>query len=303
MARGITENDVHEAADALVAACERPTVERIRAYLGTGSPNTVTRWLDTWWGRLGNRLASQRATLALPDAPSEVVSLASRWWELALSVATNNAESVVAAETAHLDALRDQLAAQAELDRVGRETAMRQVHARGEQLAAWEQRAADWDVERTRMRSETERLAAVAALDREALDALRTTHATAQQHAEAERAAAAHHVRVVEDRAHQAVDVARQEAKALRAALTAATRDATRKDAILAKERAASARALAAAEREAITARTKAQTMEAALATFKASLRTQGRRISPEPASPRRAMPKRPVPSPSSKRP
>ena len=41
MARGITEEDVHSAADALVCAGERPTVERIRAHLGTGSPNTV----------------------------------------------------------------------------------------------------------------------------------------------------------------------------------------------------------------------------------------------------------------------
>jgi len=37
MARGITESDVHTAADELVARGERPTVERIRAHLGTGS--------------------------------------------------------------------------------------------------------------------------------------------------------------------------------------------------------------------------------------------------------------------------
>ena len=43
MARGITESDVHTAADEIVAAGDRPTVERIRAHLGTGSPNTVTR--------------------------------------------------------------------------------------------------------------------------------------------------------------------------------------------------------------------------------------------------------------------
>jgi hypothetical protein len=55
MARGITEAQVHAAADALVAAGERPTVERIRAHLGSGSPNTVTRLLDTWWAGLGPR--------------------------------------------------------------------------------------------------------------------------------------------------------------------------------------------------------------------------------------------------------
>src|SRR5690606_7762285 len=69
MARGISEHDVHQAADALVVAGERPTVERIRAHLGTGSPNTVVRWLDTWWRGLGARLHEQQARLALPEAP------------------------------------------------------------------------------------------------------------------------------------------------------------------------------------------------------------------------------------------
>ena len=56
MARGITESDVHTAADEIVGLGERPTVERVRAHLGTGSPNTVTRWLETWWQGLGRRL-------------------------------------------------------------------------------------------------------------------------------------------------------------------------------------------------------------------------------------------------------
>ncbi|PPU41477.1 DNA-binding protein [Xanthomonas hortorum] len=43
MARGITESDVNDAADALVADGERPTAERIRAHLGTSQPNTVVR--------------------------------------------------------------------------------------------------------------------------------------------------------------------------------------------------------------------------------------------------------------------
>lgn len=56
MPKDISETDVHQAADALVAQGERPTIERIRAHLGTGSPNTVTRWLETWWQRLDERL-------------------------------------------------------------------------------------------------------------------------------------------------------------------------------------------------------------------------------------------------------
>ncbi|WP_425602397.1 DNA-binding protein [Luteibacter aegosomatis] len=75
MGHGITEAQVHAAADALVEAGDRPTVERIRAHLGTGSPNTVTRYLDSWWGGLGVRLAAVRASAAIPAAPAEVVDL------------------------------------------------------------------------------------------------------------------------------------------------------------------------------------------------------------------------------------
>lgn len=48
MRRGITQEQVNTAADALVAGGEKPTVEKIRVALGTGSPNTITRMLDTW---------------------------------------------------------------------------------------------------------------------------------------------------------------------------------------------------------------------------------------------------------------
>lgn len=70
MARGITESDVHTAADEIVAAGDRPTVERIRAHLGTGSPNTVTRWLETWWQALGPRLEAQQRRFADPKGYS-----------------------------------------------------------------------------------------------------------------------------------------------------------------------------------------------------------------------------------------
>lgn len=82
MARGITELDVHGAADALVAKGERPTVERVRAHLGTGSPNTVTRLLETWWQSLGSRLHPESS--GVKDAPAVVGKLAGQWWALAL---------------------------------------------------------------------------------------------------------------------------------------------------------------------------------------------------------------------------
>jgi hypothetical protein len=42
MPRGITENDVFTACDALLLAGERPTIERVPQKIGRGSPNTVT---------------------------------------------------------------------------------------------------------------------------------------------------------------------------------------------------------------------------------------------------------------------
>ena len=87
MARGVTQEQVNAAIDTLVAAGERPTIERVRAALGTGSPNTVTRMLDIWWAALGKRLAAQQQKVAMANAPAEVSALASQLWEQALRAA------------------------------------------------------------------------------------------------------------------------------------------------------------------------------------------------------------------------
>ncbi|MGE8237358.1 MAG: DNA-binding protein [Stenotrophomonas indicatrix] len=113
MARGITESDVHTAADELVAKGERPTVERIRAHLGTGSPNTVTRWLETWWNRLGTRL--QRARPDLEGAPVVLAELAGQWWELALKHAQEAAHRELAEAEQSLATQRDALEAKSRL--------------------------------------------------------------------------------------------------------------------------------------------------------------------------------------------
>lgn len=88
MARGITEEEVHHAADAIVSRGERPTIERIRAELGRGSPNTVNRHLDAWWAELPKRLAPQ-----VDDLPGEIVELARKIWQQVLPKATELAES------------------------------------------------------------------------------------------------------------------------------------------------------------------------------------------------------------------
>lgn len=49
MARpGITYQEVAAAADSIVAAGENPTIQRVRAALGTGSPNTIHKHLTAW---------------------------------------------------------------------------------------------------------------------------------------------------------------------------------------------------------------------------------------------------------------
>ena len=55
--RGIQEEDVFRAADALLAEGLRPTIERVRLKIGRGSPNTVSPMLERWFASLGERLA------------------------------------------------------------------------------------------------------------------------------------------------------------------------------------------------------------------------------------------------------
>ncbi len=98
MAKGITQEQVNQAADSLLLVGERPTIDRIRSVLGTGSPNTVNRYLDAWWVNLGQRLTQVQVKLALPDAPAEITALASQFWERALASARAQAQNEIEAE-------------------------------------------------------------------------------------------------------------------------------------------------------------------------------------------------------------
>lgn len=232
MARGITEIDVHTAADKIVAAGERPTVERIRAHLGTGSPNTVTRWLESWWQQLGRRLTAQHAKLALPAAPAAIEALATQLWERALEAARNEA-------LAGLDGAREELATQ----RAILETERVRLHddAESHRLAATNAQQGQALAEARLLEAERliqqqlDRLNDVAG-QRDALqtrwERLEHDHAKLRARLEEQEASAAterqalsQHVRSVEDRAHAEVDRARQEVKELRLQLGAAQRD------------------------------------------------------------------------------
>lgn len=222
MARGITERDVHTAADALVAAGERPTVERIRAHLGTGSPNTVTRWLETWWQALGRRLDGHQARLAVPDAPEAVARAAGQLWSLALEAAKASLEEELSAERAALHVDRDALLkARAALDaeaatlRSESEAAMaakRLAEAQSTELARLVTRLEAQVEELTGQRDAAGKREAEIEAARQALE---QRLQALQKAADAEREGFLVHIRAVEDRANKEVDRTRQEAKDL----------------------------------------------------------------------------------------
>jgi DNA repair exonuclease SbcCD ATPase subunit len=223
MARGITQSDVDQAADALLLGGERPTVDRIRQHLGTGSPNTVTRLLDVWWKALGSRLSLQQRKVALPDAPEAVASLASQLWEQALVTAREHADTALAEErgalaTARLEADSRVAAAQQALE-AAREaeaqavTALSTAHDRfvERQRLVDQQTAQLEDLARQR----DEAIQRITAQETE-VTALRARLDAQQSEAAGVREAQAAHLRAVEDRAHAEIDRARQETRELK---------------------------------------------------------------------------------------
>lgn len=232
MARGITEEDVHSAADALVCAGERPTVERIRAHLGTGSPNTVIRWLDTWWAGLGTRLRGRGIQIDLPQAPGAVAELAGQFWASALEHARALAEDELAQEQAALKTDRVKLdEAHEELHREASRT-QEQVTAalQARDLAVARSEELERLVRRLEEHLEESKILLAAANGRakaaeERHRGLEQRHQDLQERSETERRNAASHVRATEDRASVEVDRARQEARDLKRQLAAVLKE------------------------------------------------------------------------------
>ncbi|WP_413974851.1 DNA-binding protein [Stenotrophomonas acidaminiphila] len=220
MARGITETDVHTAADELVANGDRPTVERIRAHLGTGSPNTVTRWLDTWWKNLGIRLQPKRPDLK--DAPAALAELAGQWWALALEHAR---ESVLE----ELADTRQSLAAEYDELRVQQQSFAHEgsaLHAKATASAQSERLALTQVAELRQLVDQLQSQLAESARQRASTDqrleqvesarrAMEARLQELQELARSERDSLIEHARSVENRAAREVDQARQQAKEL----------------------------------------------------------------------------------------
>lgn len=274
MAKGITEFDVHQAADSLLGTGERPTVEKIRALLGTGSPNTVIRHLDTWWSALGPRLAAQTAISALPEMPQAVAALAQRFWREALEAAAGHATEQVRLERQALQDDRTALSAErtdlqsrmAELQQTAddalhglKASEAAQLDLRG-QLDSAGNLTKDLQLQRDAAISRADRLESQLAAAQQLL-------AASREATERERAELTEYVRSVENRGHQEVDRLRQqlvatelerEAANRRASRAAAAHDEAvhnaRQDATVAREEATRLRALAEASQQQLKA-------------------------------------------------
>ena len=269
MARGITQDQVNAAIDALVVAGERPTIERVRAALGTGSPNTLTRMLDTWWAALGDRLSLQRQKVAMPDAPCEVSALASQLWEQALRSACVEAHNALEGERARMESDRVQLATERVQIQQAIATQSLVVAAAEQAQTLAETRLADAQQLAERHGQQLvdvlrQRDALQARVDQltEDMAALGTRLRQQETTAAAQRESQAQHLRTIEDRSHLEVDRARQETKELRVQHTALERE----HALREKQRDETRAALSAAQREAASHRARSETLEKQLA-------------------------------------
>lgn len=218
MAIGVPETDVFQAADAVLARGERPTVERVRVELGRGSPARVGQLLEQWWEQLAQRL---KGHALLPELPGEVAQAYAESWRLALVHAETTARAALAEDQNTLFAAQTTLTQERKLWEIALVEAQAnaiehatqwaqadvQLHERQTLIDQLEAQRIDLLQQRDRLQVQLERQQAE-------LDVLRTEHATAQTH-----------IRTVEDRAHQQIDHARQEIKALQQRLDRSQRE------------------------------------------------------------------------------
>jgi DNA repair exonuclease SbcCD ATPase subunit len=224
MPKGITQEQVNAAADALVAASERPTVEKIRAQLGTGSPNTVTRMLEAWRGALATRMGQM---LVLPEVPGDVGQAFAEVWRLAIAHAAAIAQASLAQEQNALLAAQSSLIQERKIWEIAIAEAQELAQSAAQTREVAETRLTDVQrlveqqagqlAELVRQRDGLQQRAEQLAGDFD-------NHKSAVT---AEREAQAAHVRAVEDRAHAEIDRAREETKTLQTILQRREREAS----------------------------------------------------------------------------
>ncbi|MDB5869707.1 MAG: hypothetical protein JWP96_2039 [Polaromonas sp.] len=94
--RGVQQEDVWGAADALIAEGLRPTIERVRQKIGRGSPNTVSPMLETWFATLASRLGVNLQSNDAGQLPKVLQQAMGDLWDLALSKGKEQADQQIA---------------------------------------------------------------------------------------------------------------------------------------------------------------------------------------------------------------
>jgi hypothetical protein len=82
----LSRANVFQAADAVLLAGGRVTIDRVRTHLGRGSPNTIQEHLESWWSGLGARLRDIPGR-EFPELPDEVATALQGLWNTALDSA------------------------------------------------------------------------------------------------------------------------------------------------------------------------------------------------------------------------
>ncbi|GLQ91604.1 DNA-binding protein [Dyella acidisoli] len=218
MAIGVPETDVFQAADAVLARGERPTVERVRVQLGRGSPARVGQLLEQWWEHLAQRL---KGHALLPELPGAVAQAYAETWRLALEHAEVTARAALTEDRNALFAAQTTLTQERKLWEIALTEAQANVAESSVKLtqadAQLHERQAlvdQLEAQRTDLLQQRDRLQEQLERHRVEMDGLQAKHSAAQEH-----------IRTVEDRAHQQVDQARQEIKLLQHRLEREQRD------------------------------------------------------------------------------
>lgn len=101
--RGVQEQDVWTAADAVLQQGQRPTIERVRQHMGRGSPNTVGPMLESWFARLGERLVAAQSGAGVGERlPQSVQEAIHTLWQTALTQAQAIAQEALQTQQAQL---------------------------------------------------------------------------------------------------------------------------------------------------------------------------------------------------------
>ena len=180
--RGVQQDDVSEACDALWLAGIRPTNERTRQKLGRGSPNTIGPMLDAWWKQkmalsTGTGPASVEQVLGFP---SPVLDSMRELWQSALRHSARIAE--VGIETVRVQLQEDRAALQAsELALGERERSLEASRASMEEtltttreaLSAAQRQTVDLEGQRSALTGQLDEARAALALSVRRIDAMR----------------------------------------------------------------------------------------------------------------------------------